>query len=157
MCLNDLFQFCAIAVAVHISRISFRVGAKSCPVKCERLETFSFRFFMENRKPQTTKCHVTTVLRSRLQFAVHVWTAGRASSGKWLTARFFATKNCTTSQSKHEIAFYIRLRCVCWIFGLESMYYSCFLGDKSDALRLDEEQHGGTKQWTGSSVSVVLI
>ena len=28
------------------------------------------------------KCHVTTALRSRLQFAVHVWTAGRASNGK---------------------------------------------------------------------------
>jgi len=26
------------------------------------------------------------------------------------------------------------------------MNYSCFLGDKSDALRLDEKQHGGTKQ-----------
>ena len=24
------------------------------------------------------------------------------------------------------------------------MNYSCFLGDKSDALRLDEKQHGGT-------------
>ena len=26
------------------------------------------------------------------------------------------------------------------------MNYSCFLGDKSDALRLDKKQHGGTKQ-----------
>ena len=50
-------------------------------------ETFSIRFFYG--KPQTGKCHVTTVLRSLLQFAVHVWTEGRASSGKWLTARFF--------------------------------------------------------------------
>ena len=31
-------------------------------------------------------------LRSSLQFAVHVWTAGRASSGKWLTARVFPLK-----------------------------------------------------------------
>ena len=45
------------------------------------LGTFSIRFFVENGKPQTAKCHVTTALRSHLQFAVHVWTAGRASSG----------------------------------------------------------------------------
>ena len=31
-------------------------------------------------------------LRSSLQFAVHGWTAGRASSGKWLTARVFPLK-----------------------------------------------------------------
>ena len=64
------------------------------------LGTFSIRFFMWNGKPQTAKRHVTTALRSRLQFAVHVWTAGRASSGKWFTARFFATKNCTASRLK---------------------------------------------------------
>ena len=34
------------------------------------LETFSIRFFMEN--PQTAKYHVTTALRSGLQFVVHV-------------------------------------------------------------------------------------
>ena len=32
----------------------------------------SIRFFVGNGKPQTAKCHVTTALRSRLQFAVHV-------------------------------------------------------------------------------------
>ena len=37
------------------------------------LETFSVTFFMGNCKPQTAKCHVTTALRSRLQFPVHVW------------------------------------------------------------------------------------
>ena len=30
--------------------------------------TFSIRFFMGNCKPQIAKCHVTTALRSRLQF-----------------------------------------------------------------------------------------
>ena len=64
------------------------------------LGTFSIRFFVGNGKPQTPKCHVTTALRSRLQFAVHVCTAGRAPSGKWFTARFFATKNCTASRLK---------------------------------------------------------
>ena len=43
------------------------------PEPCaETLGTFSIRFFMGNGKPQTAKCHVTTVLRSRLQFAVQV-------------------------------------------------------------------------------------
>ena len=36
------------------------------------LGTFSIRFFVGNGKPQTAKCHMTTALRSRLQFAVHV-------------------------------------------------------------------------------------
>ena len=99
-------------------------------------------------KPQTAKCHVTTALRSRLQFAVHVWTAGGAYNGKWFTTRFFATKNCTASRLKARTSFYILLRCVCWIFELESMNYSCFWGDKSDALPLGKKQHGGTKQWT---------
>ena len=58
----------------------------------QRPLSFSIRFFVGNGKPQTAKCHVTTALRSRLQFAVHVWTAGRASSGKWFTARFFCHK-----------------------------------------------------------------
>ena len=68
-------------------------------------ETFSIRFFTVNGKRQTWGCHVTTVLRSRLQFAVHVWTARRASSGKWFTARFFAFKNCTTSRLKSRNRF----------------------------------------------------
>ena len=45
------------------------------------LGTFSIRFFMGNGKPQTAKYHVTTVLPSRLRFAVHVLTAEDASSG----------------------------------------------------------------------------
>ena len=69
------------------------------------IETFSIGFFMGNCKSQTAKCHVTTALRSRLQFAVHVWTAGRASSGKWFTTRFFTTKNCTASRLKAWTSF----------------------------------------------------
>ena len=62
---------------------------------------------------------------------------------------FFGIKNCTVSHftifsAKNPFA-------MCLLdFYLESMNYSCFLGDKSDALRLDEKQHGGTKQWTRS-------
>ena len=46
----------------------------SCPtyVTSQFIGTFSIRFFVGNGKPQTAKCHVTTSLRSRLQFAVHV-------------------------------------------------------------------------------------
>ena len=49
---------------------------------------------------------------------------------------------------RHEVAFFIRLRCACWIFELEKANYPCFFGDKSDSVWLDEKQHGGTKQWT---------
>ena len=90
------------------------------------LETCSIRFF--DGKPQTPKYHVTTALRSLLQIAVHVWTAGRASSGKWFTARIFLPlKIVQILVLRHELAFYIRLRCVRWIFDLESMNYFCFL------------------------------
>ena len=57
----------------------------------ERIETFS---------------HVTTVLLSRLPYGVHFWMAGRAFSGKWLTARvFFASKNGTALRLKARISF----------------------------------------------------
>ena len=71
----------------------------------ETLEIFSIRFFKVNGKRQTWGCHVTTVLRLCLQFAVHVSTARRASSGKWFTARFFAFKNCTASRLKSRNRF----------------------------------------------------
>ena len=38
-----------------------------------KIGTFSITFFMGNCKPQTAKFHVTTALRSRLQFAVHAF------------------------------------------------------------------------------------
>ena len=65
---------------------------------------------------------------------------------------FFATRNCTASRLKARDSFYIRLRCVYWIFEVESMNYSCFMGDKSDALLFDEQQHGGTKQQMNASL-----
>ena len=75
-------------------------SAPAFPNSMSLFETFSIRFFMVNSKRQTWRCHVTKVLRSRLQFAVLVWKARRASSGKWFTARFFAIKNCTASRFK---------------------------------------------------------
>ena len=56
-------------------------------------------------RQQTAKCHVTTALWWRWQFADHAWTAGSSSSGKWLTARFFATKNYTASRLKARNSF----------------------------------------------------
>ena len=52
-------------------------GAQKCVIRggsglALLLGTFSIRIFVGNGKPQTAKCHVTTALRSRLQFAVHV-------------------------------------------------------------------------------------
>ena len=105
------------------------------------LETFSIRFFIWNCKPQTTKCHVNTPLRSRLQFAVHVWTTGR----------FFATKNCTASRLKVWTSFlYPFAMCLldCWprinelllIFGRLKWCTSTW-----------RKQHGSPKQWTHSS------
>jgi len=82
------------------------------------IDTFSIRFFMGNCKPQTAICHVTTALRPLLQFAIHVWTAGRASSRKWFTARFFATKNCTASLLKVWTSFL-------YLFAL---FATCLLG-----------------------------
>ena len=111
------------------------------------LETFSIRFFKGNCKPQTVKCHVTTALRSRLQFAVHVWTAGRASSGKWFTARFFATKNCTASRLKVWTSFlypfamclldfWSRVNELLLIFGRLRWLDWIFLGDTSQVWAL---------------------
>ena len=115
------------------------------------LGTFSITFFMGNCKPQTAKWHVTTALRSRLQFAVHVWTAGRASSGKWFTARFFATKNCTASRFKvwtsflHPFAiclldFWSRITELLQSFGRLKWCTSTWW-----------KQHGGPQQLTRSS------
>ena len=47
-------------------------GGKRGTPESKPLGTFSIRFFVGNGKPQTARCHVTTALRSRLQFAVHV-------------------------------------------------------------------------------------
>ena len=82
------------------SRITQKANYSNGWELLELLETFSIRFFMGNCKLQTAQCHVTTALWSRLQFAVHVWTAERASSSKWFTARFFATKNWTALRLK---------------------------------------------------------
>ena len=62
----------------------------STPCGNHTIETFSIMFSW-----QTADCHVTTALRSRSPL-----NPGRASSGKWFTAMFFAIKNCTASRLK---------------------------------------------------------
>ena len=113
----------------------------------ERIETFSIRFFMGNWKPETWECHVTTVLLSRLPFGVHFWTAERAFSGKWLTARFFfASKNFTALRLKVRISFlYPPVMCY-FDFWPRSNELFMFLGEKSEALRIYEKLHGDTKK-----------
>ena len=81
---------------------------------------------------------MTTVLRSRLQFTVHVGTAGIASSGKRFTARVYTTKNCTASR------FLQMVQNDRFLHAINSL---CFSGDKNEALQLDEK-NGGTKQRT---------
>ena len=92
-----------LVISRTVRRVKFETILKYHEWSCQISRTFTDHVF--HGKPQTAKCHVTTALRSRLQFAVHVWTAGRASSSKWFTARFFATKNCTVSRLKVRSSF----------------------------------------------------
>ena len=112
------------------------------------LETFSITFFMGNCKPQTAKCHVTTALRSRLQFAVHVWTAGRASCGKWFTARFFATKNWTASRLKVWTSFLYPFAMCLLDFWSRINELLLIFGRLKWCTSTWWKQHGGLKQWT---------
>ena len=93
---------------------------------------------MENRKPQNV---------TRPRPCGHVCSLQFTQEGLLavsdLRQGFLPLKIVQPRVQRHELAFYIRLRCVCWVFDLESMNYSCFLGDKSDALPLDEKQHEG--------------
>ena len=115
------------------------------------IETFSIRFFMENRKPQNItrprpRSHVCS-----LQFMFELWAGLLAVSD--LRQGFLPLKIVQPRVYRQELAFYTHLGWVCWIFYLQSMNYSCFLGNKSDALRLDEKHHGSTKQWTRTGSS----
>ena len=110
-----------------------------------------FSWETANRKPQTSKCHVTTALRSRLQFAVHVWTAGRASSGKWFTARFFATKNCTASRLKVWTSFLYPFAMCLLDFWSRINELLLIFGRLKWCTSTWWKQHGGHKQWTRSS------
>ena len=96
-------------------------------------------------------------LRESGEFAVHVWTAGRASSGRWFTARFFATKNCTASRLKvwtsllYPFAiclldFWSRINELLLIFGRWKWCTSTWW-----------KQHGGPKQWTRNVVQINFI
>ena len=94
---------------------------------------------------------MTTALRSRLQFAVHVWKAGRASSGKWFTARFFATKNWTVSRLKARSSFLYPFAMSLLDFWSRINELFLFFGRLKWRSSTWWKQHGGTKQWTRSS------
>ena len=148
---------------INSSPHSSRAGGKAAQISpeiltCPQSSLIICQRSRENRdlshqvfhgKPQTWECHVTTVLLSRLSFGVHVWTAGRAFSGKRLTARvFFASKNCTASRLKARISFlYPPVMCYSDFWSRSNELFM-FLGEKSKELRIYEKQHGGTKQWT---------
>ena len=61
-------------------------------------------------------------------------------------ARFFATKNCTALRLKARNSFlYPSVLCLFdFCTGINELSLFIFLGDKSDAVCLDEKQHGGT-------------
>ena len=106
---------------------------------------------MGNGKLRTAKCHVTTALRSRLQFAVHVWTAGRAFSGKWFTARFFVTKNCTALRLKVWTSFLYPVAMCLLDFWSPINELLLIFGRLNWCISTWWKQHGGPKQWTRSS------
>ena len=139
------------SVSMEFLRSFFRRHFAGKPVLVSLIETFSIRFFMGNCKPQTAKCHVTTALRSRLQFAVHIWTTGRASSGKWFTVRFFVTKNCTASRLKAWTSFLYPFAMYLLDFWSRINELLLFFGRLKWCTSIWWKQHGGPKQWTRSS------
>ena len=62
--------------------------------------------------------------------------------------RGVATKNCTVSRLKARSSFLYPSTMCLLDFWTRKSELSLFFGDKSDAVWLDEKQHGGTKQWT---------
>ena len=107
------------------------------------------RFFYG--KLQTAKCHMTTALWSRLQYAVHVSTAGRASSGKWFTARFSATKSRTASPLKVWTSFLYPFAMCLLDFASRINELLLFFGRFQWCTSTWWKQHGGPKQWPRSS------
>ena len=75
-----------------------------------------------------------------------VWTAGRASSGKWFTARFFATKNCTTSRLKVWTSFLYPFAMCLLDFWSPINELSLIFGRLKWCTSTWWKQHGGPKQ-----------
>ena len=136
-------------------------------IKLERIVDLKFisyywgplasRFSWETANCKPQKCYVATALRSRLQFAVHVWTAGRASSGKWFTARFFATKNCTASRLNVWTSFlYPFAMCLLDFLSRVNQLLLSF-GWLKWCTTTWWKQHGGHKQWTRTSYQFYIF
>ena len=139
------------SVSIEFLRSFLRRHFAGKPVVASLIETFGIRFLIGNCKPQTVKYHVTTALRLRLQFAVHVWTTGRASSGKRFTARFFATKNCTASRLKVWTSFLYPFAMCLLDFWSRINELLLIFGRLKWCTSTWWKQHGGPKQWTRSS------
>ena len=95
----------------------------------ERIETFSIRFFMGNRKPGNVMwprsyCHVC-----RLEFTFERQEGLSAISD--LRQGFFASKNCTASRLKERISFlYLPVMCYL-VFWSRSNEFVMLLGEKN--------------------------
>ena len=78
------------------------------------LETLASGFSWKTPKPE---CHVTTVLRSRLQFTFE--RQERRPAVNDLRQGFLPLKIVQPYVLRREVAFFICLRCACWIIELE--------------------------------------
>ena len=114
----------------------------------ERIETFSIRFLMGNCKPGNVMWPLH-VLLSRLPFGVNVWTAGRAFSGKWLTARFVLSLKIVQPTFKGTNQLSISTYDVVLRFLISKQWVIYVFGRKKRSISNYEKQHGSTnKQWT---------
>ena len=86
---TGIFIRLSLVVCLHSIFPNLSWVLQSFQEKSKTIETFSISFFRGWCKLQTWRCHVTMVLRSRLQFAVHVWR--REGLLAVSEARFFGT------------------------------------------------------------------
>ena len=108
----------------------------------ERIETFSIRFFMGNRKPENIMWRRSCCRVCRLEFTFE------RQEGLFSRFFFFASKNCTASFLKARISF-LYLPVMYYLdFWSPSNELFMFFGEKSEAFRITENNMAGTKQWT---------
>ena len=95
----------------------------------ERIETFSIRFFMENRKPGNVMWPRSCCRVCRLEFTFERQEGLSAISD--LRQGFFASKNCTAWRLKVQISF-LYLPVMCYLdFWSRSNELVVFLGEEN--------------------------
>ena len=113
----------------------------------ERIETFSIRFFMANRKPENVMWPRSCSRVCRLEFTFERQ-EGLAAVSDLRQGFFFASKNCAASRLKARVSF-LYPPVMCYLdFWSRSNELFMFWGEKNKELRIYEKQHSGTKQWT---------